>query len=151
MTVDRIPSERLGEALRLIRETFSKFVAPYYTEEGVKEFVRSHSDVGDFDDAVFYGAFDVNGELAGVIAAVNDLSHIVAFYVCEKFQKQGVGRALFNRLAEDSMNSYVTVNASPYALEIYRRLGFVEAGETVDDRGMVYTPMMCVLRGIKQG
>src|SRR5699024_11434261 len=70
------------------------------------------------------------GELAGVLIAVNDLAHIVAFYVKEKFQKRGVGKALFERLSDDSNNSYVTVNASPYAVEIYRKLGFIEACET---------------------
>lgn len=145
MTVEIIPEERKAEALRLIRSTFSEFIAPYYTEEGVEKFIRLHSDVKNFEDAVFYGAFDVNGELAGVLGARDDLSHIIAFYVAKKFQKQGVGRSLFNRFSDDNENAYVTVNASPYAVEIYHSLGFIEAGETVDDDGMIYTPMMCVL------
>ena len=86
-----------------------------------------------------------------MLIAVNDLAHIVAFYVKEKFQKRGVGKALFERLSDDSNNSYVTVNASPYAVEIYRKLGFIEAGETEDRDGIVFTPMMRALYGVTNG
>lgn len=144
MEIRVLEKRELEDALSLVRETFTQFVAKYYTEEGVSNFLRYFSDVENFEEDVFYGAFDVSGELAGVIGATNGLSHIVAFYVRKKFMKKGVGKALFNRLYEDSENSYVTVNASPYAVGIYEKLGFIEAGETQDDGGKVYTPMMCV-------
>lgn len=151
MEIKVLEKSQYPSALYLIRETFDKFVAPFYTEEGVKTFKARFSSPEDFDDAVFYGAFDECGELAGVLGAVNDLAHIIAFYVKEKFQKRGVGRALFERLSDDSNNSYVTVNASPYAVEIYRKLGFIEAGETEDREGIIFTPMMKALYGVTNG
>ena len=144
MEIRVLEQTELDDALRPIRETFREFVAKYYTEEGANRFLDYFSDAENFEEDVFYGAFDVNGELAGVIGATNGLSHIIAFYVRKKFMKKGVGKALFNRLSEDSENSYVTVNASPYAVGIYEKLGFIEAGETQDDEGKIYTPMMCV-------
>ena len=151
MEIKVLEKSQYPAALYLIRETFDKFVAPFYTDEGVETFKARFSSPEDFDDAVVYGAFDENGELAGVLIAVNDLAHIVAFYVKEKFQKRGVGKALFERLSDDSNNSYVTVNASPYAVEIYRKLGFIEAGETEDRDGIVFTPMMKALYWVTNG
>lgn len=146
MKIEILSKDRLDGALELIRETFSQFVAPYYTQEGIHSFIKYHSDKSNFDDAVFYGAFDDSGELAGVLGATDDLAHIIAFYVSRKYQKQGVGSALFKRFAEDNNNAYVTVNASPYATAVYEKLGFIEAGEMQDDGGKVFTPMMCVLK-----
>lgn len=148
MEIKVLEKSEYPAALYLIRETFDKFVAGYYTEEGVKNFKARFSTPEVFDDAVVYGAFSEEGELAGVISAVNDLAHIIAFYVKEKYQKRGVGKALFERLASDSENSYVTVNASPYAVGVYRKLGFIDAGETEDKDGIIYTPMMMALYGV---
>lgn len=151
MEIKVLEKSEYPAALYLIRETFDKFVAGYYSEEGVNNFKARFSSPEVFYDAVVYGAFSDDGELAGVMAAVNDLAHIIAFYVKEKYQKQGVGKGLFERLAEDSGNSYVTVNASPYAVGIYRKLGFIDAGETEDRDGIIFTPMMKALYGITGG
>lgn len=146
MNIGIIEKDRLKEALALIRETFSEFVAPYYTEEGVDSFIKYHSDSSNFDEAVFYGAYDEDGELAGVLGATDDLSHIIAFYVKKNFQNKGIGSALFKRFCDDNSNAYVTVNASPYATAIYEKLGFIEAGEMQEIDGRLFTPMMYVFR-----
>lgn len=146
MEIKQLSGEDIPAALALIREVFSECVAKYYTERAAKKFLSFHSDPENFDDAAFYGAFDDKGDLAGVIAARNELSHIAAFYVSGKYRGQGLGKKLFERLSADSENAYVTVNASPYAIGIYEKLGFIQAGETQDNDGAVYTPMMCVFR-----
>lgn len=54
------------------------------------------------------------------------------FFVETRFQRQGVGRALFERLPADSPRRALTVNSSLCAVEVYRALGF---RETAEERG----------------
>ena len=62
---------------------------------------------------------------------------------------QGVGRSLVeylrNYLLSEVGVSRVTVNASPYGLGFYHRLGFRDLGSEQIDDGIRYTPMEFVL------
>jgi len=48
-------------------------------------------------------------------------------------------------LTKKNKISNITVNSSPYALEVYHRLGFIDKDreQTVD--GIRFTPMACLL------
>ena len=37
----------------------------------------------------------------------------------------------------------MTVHSSPYAVEVYRRFGFVPLGGEREENGIRYTPMVC--------
>ena len=54
---------------------------------------------------------------------------------------QGIGRELFETILNKSTGEKITVNASPYSVEVYKKLGFVpESDEQIAD-GMRFTPM----------
>jgi len=55
--------------------------------------------------------------------------------------QKGIGRKLFEYALEKSTGNKITVNSSPYAVEVYKKLGFVpNSGEQVVD-GIRFTPM----------
>ena len=63
--------------------------------------------------------------------------------------RQGIACALFNAVRDfsrtDPAVSRITVNSSPYAVEIYRRLGFTATdAERVTD-GIRFTPITYLL------
>ena len=56
--------------------------------------------------------------------------------------RRGIGRRLFEAMRRDYEKQEFTVNSSPYAVEIYKRLGFVqEDAERLSPEGLRYTPM----------
>lgn len=140
MTVEKLGPERIEDALRLIWETFLQFVAPDYSEEGVRAFRDFIEDRKTVEALEFFGAYE-GGELAGTLAVSEGRRHICCFFVAARRQGRGIGRALYEHLLQNSANSVYTVNSSPYAVEIYRRLGFAAlSGEQLAD-GMRFTPM----------
>ncbi len=140
MTVEKLGPERIEDALRLIWETFLQFVAPDYSEEGVRAFRDFIEDRETVESLEFFGAYE-GGELAGALAVSEGRRHICCFFVAARHQGRGIGRALYEHLLQNSANSVYTVNSSPYAVEIYRRLGFAAlSGEQLAD-GMRFTPM----------
>ena len=87
-----------------------------------------------------YGAFD-GGRIIGVLAIREGGTHISLFFLDPARHRKGTGGALFRRFLEESSAGRVTVNASPYAVEIYRHLGFrTKTSEQITD-GIRYTPM----------
>ena len=87
----------------------------------------------------FYGAF-IEEKLVGVIAT-KDATHIALFFVDGKFQGQGIGRKLYNKIIELNNQEFFTVNSSPYAHEIYKHLGFVDTDTEQCINGLRFYPM----------
>ncbi len=134
------PHER-AKALELVWETFLQYEAPDYSKEGVQTFRNSVINNDDYlNEIVLYGAYE-GDSILGVIATRNQGNHIALFFVSCKLHRQGIGKRLFHTVVDNSLSNVITVNSSPYAVEIYHHLGFVDtAPEQITD-GMRYTPM----------
>ena len=88
----------------------------------------------------FWGAYD-HKELKVVIATNENRKHICCFFVKAQYHNQGIGRKLWEYLQKNSHSEIITVNSSPYAVPIYRKLGFVDISDEQLSDGMRYTPM----------
>ena len=141
--VKNLQAEKLAEALSLVWEVFCRFEAPEYSEEGItefKNFLNNEEEIGKLD---FYGAFDKASDIVGVLA-MRKPSHISLFFVKAEYHRQGIGRQLFEKMLCDYQPQGIgvfTVNSSPYAVEVYRKLGFKPTGDECITNGIRYTPM----------
>lgn len=138
-TVRRLPPELLPAACELVRQVFCCFEAPEYSREGIAEFQKTLENMDALRHMPFYGAFH-EGELVGVLA-MRKPQHISLFFVKEAWHRQGVGRLLFDAMRRDYAEQVFTVNSSPYAVEIYRHLGFTPTDTEQLTNGIRYTPM----------
>ena len=145
--IDLVKPEELEEALAIVDRVFREFIAPDYSPEGVAEFLdfirvdpfREKLDSGEremwlaLDDDVVVGLMGLRCE-----------NHICLFFVDSTCHHQGVGRALYNAVLEHLRSigrEFVTVYSSPYAVDVYRRMGFTQVSEQTTFHGMVSTPM----------
>ena len=139
MEIRELRKEELNDAINLIWETFLKYEAPDYTEEGIREFKKTIDDEKWIGNKDFFGAFE-GEKILGVIAT-KDFEHISLFFVAGEYHRQGIGRKLFNKVCELNKTGVYTVNSSPYGKVIYEHLGF----ECVDNEqcvcGMRFYPM----------
>lgn len=137
--IEQIPQEYLAQALSLVDRVFMQFEAPDYPPEGIKTFRTFLHDPDAIAALTFYGA-SVGDDLVGVLATRGN-SHIALFFVEPCFQRQGVGRALFTVARKACVSDAMTVNSSPYAVEIYQRLGFHALSDEQLADGIRFTPM----------
>ena len=128
------------EAMPLVWEVFSEFEAPDYAQQGIDTFKAFIDDADTVKALEIYGAFD-GQKLIGILALRNGGSHISLFFVDRRYHRQGVGRKLFEAFLQNCRAEAITVNSSPYAHEVYRKLGFVDTdGEQLVD-GIRFFPM----------
>lgn len=130
----------MDNAIDLIWTTFLQFEAPDYSDEGIqsfKDFIENKEIINTLE---FWGAYD-NQKLKGVIATNENRKHICCFFVEAQYQRQGIGRKLWEYLLENSQKEVITVNSSPYAVPVYHKLGFVDTNTEQLSDGMRYTPM----------
>lgn len=140
------------DAMSLAWRTFLRFEADVYSPEGVRNFENFITDstlyrmfvVGSYQ---LFVALD-GKKIVGMLT-LRGGTHISLLFVDEKYHRKGIGRALLqymsNYLLTETQASRVTVNASPYGVEFYHRLGFRDLRPQERKDGIIYTPMEFVL------
>lgn len=137
--VRRLGADEIPAALALAKKVFLQFEAPVYSKEGTDFFCKNLADPAWIRQQHFYGAFD-GDSLVGMLS-MRTPRHISGFFVLPAYQRKGIGRALFSAMRKDYDTQAFTVNASPYALEIYKHLGFTPTGKEQTLNGLRFTPM----------
>ena len=141
MQIKRISLEERKEALNLVIAVFMQFEAPELNiEEGITTFKNFIDDENSIDALALYGAYE-GEDIIGVAATRNNGNHISLFFVDGKRHRQGIGKRLFQEVLKNSTAETITVNSSPYAVEIYRKLGFAAMDKEQLTNGIRYTPM----------
>ncbi len=140
------------DAMALAWKTFLKYEAGDYTEEGVRSFQDFITDTMLYR-MFLLGSYEMmvakEGEqIVGMITARNG-GHVSLLFVDEKYHRKGVGKALMQYLCHYLLTeagiSRVTVNASPYGIGFYHKLGFRDTGLETEQSGIRYTPMEFVM------
>ncbi len=138
----------IKNALDLVWLVFQEFEAPDYSVQGISEFegflsIYSITKMMDRNEIAFWGCYN-NAALVGVIAVIGK-THISLFFMLKEYHRQGIGRQLFQTMIDTCNNDdnikRFTVNSSPYATEVYHRLGFVDTDEEKTVNGIRFTPM----------
>jgi len=137
-----------SNVLQLVWDVFEEFEAHQYSAEGVREFQNyieysSMKRMLENSEMMMWGCFH-NGKIIGMIA-VKQPSHITLLFVDKQYHRQGIARALYQKIidyyskADDC--SEISVNSSLYAVEAYKRLGFVATDTEQEKIGIRFVPM----------
>ena len=140
--------EEWQDAMALAWKTFLKFEADDYTAEGIKsfqDFITDNSLYRMFLAGGYEMVVAMDGSVMVGMITVRSGGHISLLFVDEKYHRRGVGRSLMqylcNYLLTETGVSRVTVNASPYGVELYHKLGFRDTGLEMQQSGIRFTPM----------
>ena len=142
--------EDIVSAMELVWQVFSEFEAPEYSDEGVarfRAFIIEYDSIAakmKSGEMQLWGAFE-DIRIIGVIAIKPPL-HISLLFVDKQYHRRGIARNLLYTILRDETvvrgNECVTVRSSPYAVDIYRRLGFVPTDMEQTLNGLRFTPMV---------
>ena len=136
----------------LIREVFMDFVAPHYSEDGVKEFL-SYITPERLEERMQSNHVGFLAELGEILVGVLEIrryEHITLLFVEGQYQQRGIAAELLRKAVEfakrnkPGLNAF-TVNSSPNAVAAYRKLGFTQAEPEQIQHGIRYIPMELAL------
>lgn len=142
---------RQGEwspAMRMIWKTFLKYEGNDYTQEGIKSFFDFITD-GDLYASFLRGEYQMMVALAGseVIGAgsLRNGNHLSLLFVDERFHRMGVGSAILGKLCDylktEAGERRMSLQASPYAVDFYRKQGFRQVRPEMEYSGIRVTAM----------
>ena len=137
-----------SNVLQLVWCVFEEFEAYQHSAESVREFQSyfEYSNIKqllDNSEMKMWGCFH-SDEIIGMIATKQSC-HISLLFVDKKYHRQGIARALYRKVIEGCSkiedSSEISVNSSLYAVEAYKRLGFVATDTEQQKNGIRFVPM----------
>lgn len=143
----------IPEFAAFIKTVYDEFVARDYCEEGNATFYK-YIEEKEIECRLAQGGlfFIYKGDtrIRGGIE-IRNLNHISLFFVDKHFQGRGIGKNLFAYALEhivrhDKNATYVEVNSSPYAKDIYKKLGFEQKSELLEKNGIKYYELVYSIR-----
>ncbi len=144
--------EEWEDAMGLAWKTFLEFEACDYTPEGVRSFEDFITDSA-LKRMFIMGAYQMmaafDGERMVGMITLRGEAHISLLFVDKGYHRHGIGRALVLKMGDYAKTElgkeFMTVNASPYGLGFYHRIGFKDLGSERQKDGIRYTPMEYLL------
>lgn len=136
------------EAMELAWKTFLEFEGDVYPPEGIRSFEDFVTDSA-LKRMFIMGAYQVmaayhDNKMIGMISLRSE-THISLLFVDGSYHRRGIGRALVSKLSsyvkDEIGKSRITVNASPYGVSFYHRLGFRDIEPEKQQDGIIFTPM----------
>ena len=136
----------------LVARSFRKFVASDCSREGVEEFFKyAQADSLYIRTKTGHDVLvaEIHNQIVGMIE-VRDYEHISMFFVEETFHNSGIVKELLRRSLEVCRSNVpdlcrLSVNASLYAVRIYRHLGFRRKAPQQLEKGIRFVPMVLEL------
>ncbi|MCD4843527.1 MAG: GNAT family N-acetyltransferase [Methanosarcinales archaeon] len=131
----------------IILQVFHKHVAPAYSEEGIKTFLRMLSP--EFLKIVTPEQFTIvaeqNDQIYGTLSIINK-NHIALLFVKSEMQGEGIGKSLIQFATHKCLENNpdvksITVSSSPNSLTFYQNFGFIIPEEEKNEKGMRIIPM----------
>jgi len=131
----------------LLKALARQFIVHESTPAGAATFLRENDERAIRHYVAIghvYHVAELEGEIAGFVA-VRDCHHLFHMFVGMRWQRQGVGRQLWEvarmkALAAAGSGKF-TVNASNFAVPVYQALGFARTAPVQLAKGLFYNPM----------
>lgn len=135
-----------AEVCDLVERVFNELVAPDYGPEGIAEFFRfcnppALAQRAGPEQVVVVA--EEGAELVGMIEMMRN-DHIAMLFV--RHRGQGIAKELLRMGIMECHRRrpevrQITVNSSPFAEPVYRRMGFNATGPLQKTKGIIFVPM----------
>jgi len=155
LTIERASLKDASQIASLILPLAKKFVSYEYSAEGEalmlfgmgENSIREKLRAGYSYYLAYFHSQQLN-PLAGVIGFTTKTNsenqregHLYHLFVAEQYHRMGVAKALWQHLLKKTEQRSFSVNASRYAIEFYRRLGFYRKDCLYQSDGITCYPM----------
>lgn len=146
--IKSVDSEKcLAEAMALVKQVFMEYEAPDYEQTGVDFFLEYIEPTAMKQriekKKISVWCAIVDETMVGVVA-MRPPCAVSLLFVDTLWHRKGIARQMFEHAIAEyrEENATVTVHSSPYAVEAYRKMGFINTGPAETAFGVKYQPMV---------
>ena len=134
--------------MNMVWDTFMKFEGEDYSAEGIRNFYDFITDEKLYQ-SFLRGRYQMmvaldKGEVVGM-ASVRNGNHLSLLFVKDVYHRKGIGKQLLDvfcyYLKTEMGEKSMTVQAAPYALAFYEKIGFMAKGPEQQFSGIRVTSM----------
>lgn len=142
---------------QLIKKVYDEFVSTDYSDEGNKffyEWIQASKIAERQKNQMNLFSAIVNSKIVGVIE-IRDNKFISLLFVDKNYQGRGIAKKLFNKALKEMIKrnsdlDKIFVHASPFSIPIYKKLGFIETDNLIEENGIKYMPMEMTIKKNKR-
>lgn len=140
--------EEWPETMDMVWKTFLEYDSGDCSPEGIERF-RSFITDERLEQAFAEGKYQLllalDGDRVIGVGSLRAINHLSLLFVDGAYHHKGIGRALIEALCDYLKNElgerYVSLQASPYAVGFYKKLGFIQIKTLSDTPGIPVVPM----------
>jgi len=133
---------------QLIKKVYDEFVSVDYSDEGnlfFYDWIQPSKIAERQQNQINLFAAFVDSQLAGMIE-IRDNKNISLLFVDREYQGRGIAKRLFLEsikmcIQREPALKIFYVNASPFSIPVYKKLGFIETDVMQMQFGIKYLPM----------
>ena len=140
--IEKASVDDIEEISMLAKNIYLKYNSHIDIEEGINNvllFISSDNMRLRFfmEGSLILIARNENNSILGMIEIIN-YDHISLFFVDDKYFKSKIGTRLFEEAKNILKSDKYTVKASDYALEFYKKLGFIKLYNDIQEENGVH-------------
>lgn len=138
--------EDLEEISSLAKRIYLKYNSSLDTDEGVNNILTfiNHDNIlirTYIDGSLILKAIK-NNTIIGFIE-IRNYNHISLLFIDDKYFRLGIAKKLFEQAKDMMPSDKYSVNSSDYAIEFYKKLGFVAVYDNIKvENGVHFHPMI---------
>jgi ribosomal protein S18 acetylase RimI-like enzyme len=142
-----LTQEDIPTVAALLESLARQHIIHEFAPEAQELFLRKNnaSSIREFVQKGFRYHVALVGDRIVAFVGTRDNSHLYHLFVANEFQRQGLGRRLWDIARAHCVTAghrgAFTVNSSKNAVAAYERFGFARSGPTQDMGGVLYCPM----------
>ena len=133
----------------LVKKVFLQFEAPDYSTDGISEFLN-YIQMDPWVLRMQGGGISIicmSDDLMIGVLEMRKEDHLSLLFVDANYHHQGIASSLWQKALDLVKNNpseieKITVNSSPYAVQFYKKLGFVQTMDRQERNGIIFFPMV---------
>lgn len=131
-------------------EHITKLIAPFIDEFAINLQGREHFSQDRIHQMLMmenlhYFVAEQENQQIIAIAAYKKPAHLIHFFVDQHYQRQGIGRQIWDFIKTDAKKQIITkftVDSSCNAQKVYEAFGFVQTEPVTEQSGLRFVPMV---------
>ena len=146
--IQKAQLEDLQEISNLAKKIYLKYNSSLDTDEGINNILTfiNYDNIlmrTYIDGSLILKAIDIKKNAIIGFIEIRNYNHISLLFIDDEYFRLGLGKELFEKVKDITKSDKYSVNSSDYAIDFYKKLGFIAIYDNIKvENGVHFHPMI---------